>query len=115
VNVGKFEPGNTFGTGRPRGSRNRLSNAFVLDLHAEWERSGPAALKLMAMERPHEFCKLVGMLLPKELQLEQSHVVSDLSDEDLGALIEHARQQILERRAPAMIEDKARDRRKRKE
>jgi hypothetical protein len=53
--------------GRSKGSRNRLGEAFLTDLHAEWERSGAEALRKCATDDPTAFCKLVGNLLPKEI------------------------------------------------
>ena len=38
------------GSGRKVGTRNKLSEAFLRDLHTEWERSGPTALKVLAVE-----------------------------------------------------------------
>ena len=49
------------------GSRNRLGEAFLIDLHNEWERSGPEALRRCAAEEPAQFCKIVANLLPKEI------------------------------------------------
>ena len=53
--------------GRTRGSRNRLGETFLIDLHNEWERSGPEALRRCAAEEPAQFCKIVANLLPKEI------------------------------------------------
>ena len=53
--------------GRTRGSRNRLGEAFLIDLHNEWERSGPEALRRCAAEESAQFCKIVANLLPKEI------------------------------------------------
>jgi hypothetical protein len=53
--------------GRSKGSRNKLGEAFLTDLHAEWERSGAEALRRCAAEEPAQFCKIVANLLPKEI------------------------------------------------
>ena len=37
---GRFLTGSNGGPGRPRGSRNLLSEDFLRDLHKEWEMSG---------------------------------------------------------------------------
>jgi hypothetical protein len=57
----------TPGSGRKIGVRNKLSDKFLKDLHAEWERSGEAALKILAKEDPASFAKLALGVLPKEL------------------------------------------------
>ena len=65
--TGQFILGHTGSGGRPKGSRNKLSEAFLTDLHAEWERSGPEALRRCAADEPPTFCKIVANLLPKEI------------------------------------------------
>ena len=50
--------------GRGKGTRNKLSEAFLKDLHAEWERSGVATLKILAVENPGMFAALVAKVLP---------------------------------------------------
>jgi hypothetical protein len=38
--------------------RNKLSDKFLKDLHAEWENSGEATLKILAKENPEAFARL---------------------------------------------------------
>ena len=54
------------GSGRQKGTRNRLTESFLKDLHSEWQRSGPAVLKVLAIEDPASFAKLAQGLVPKE-------------------------------------------------
>lgn len=65
---GRFLTGNS-GGGRPKGSRNRLSEAFLNDLHTVWEREGKAAIERTLSERPWEFIRVVASVIPKELDL----------------------------------------------
>jgi len=51
--------------GRQKGVRNKISEAFLRDLHAEWERSGQATLKILAVENPAAFAHLVAKILPQ--------------------------------------------------
>src|SRR6516225_2209335 len=68
MGIGKpFQPGMKKIGGRVKGSRNRISEAFLKDLAAEWEASGAAALRVMAKEECGNFVKVVAALLPKEL------------------------------------------------
>jgi len=76
--------------GRVRGSRNKISEAFLKDLAAEWEVSGPAALKVMAKEEPGNFVKVVAALLPKEFTIDDNRL-KDLPDEELEMLINELR------------------------
>jgi len=67
---GRFLTGSNGGPGRPRGSRNLLSEDFLRDLHKEWERSGNEPLARVARDFPHVFVKVVAGLLPRELHAE---------------------------------------------
>jgi hypothetical protein len=59
-----FEPGRQKTGGRAKGVRNKISEAFLKDLHAEWERSGAATLKILAVENPAALAHLVAKVLP---------------------------------------------------
>jgi hypothetical protein len=66
--TGRFLPGHHAG-GRPRGSRQLLASQFIADLYREWEISGAEALKKVVATDPSTFCKLVGSVLPKDIEL----------------------------------------------
>ena len=51
--------------GRAKGTRNKISEAFLRDLHAEWERSGQATLRILAVEQPAVLAALVAKILPQ--------------------------------------------------
>jgi hypothetical protein len=76
--IGKpFAPGTSGNpSGRPKGSRNRLADAFVSDLAIAWERHGSAALDRCAEEEPGTFVKVIASLLPKTIDLNASLEVS---------------------------------------
>ena len=86
-----FKPGpewNGNAKGRPRGSRNKLSEDFLRDLYDAWTQCGVDALKRAAENKPTEFCKMVAGLMPKEVSVKNE--LSELTDEQLdtlGALI----------------------------
>jgi hypothetical protein len=54
----------TPGSGRQKGVRNKLSEAFLKDLHSEWLRSGPATLKILAIENPAAFAAITAKVIP---------------------------------------------------
>jgi hypothetical protein len=89
--------------GRPSGSRNRLSKQFIDDLLAEWQEHGRKAIKLMRMERPGDFVRVVAGTLPKEFIVE--NVLTEIDDDELDRMIVRLRTEVLEehRQAP-MIE-----------
>jgi hypothetical protein len=55
--------------GRPVGSRNKLANDFVADLHDAWAQYGVAALKATAQADPAKFCQIVANVLPRDFNV----------------------------------------------
>src|SRR5262245_50301744 len=84
----QFKPGQSGNPkGRPRGSRNKLSEEFFRDLCDAWQAFGKSALETMAILYPAEFVRLVASLLPKEPEAITPPVVERLSNAQLDALI----------------------------
>jgi hypothetical protein len=66
----KFKPGQSGNPkGRPKGSRNKLSEAFLSDAMDAWTENGKAALKEMATDKPADFAKMIAGLVPKEMEV----------------------------------------------
>lgn len=80
-----FEKGNKFGTGRPKGSRNKLAEDFLADLSALWNEQGKDCLKLACAENPMKFIEMVADLLPKEATLNVNETLT-LRSESIQAL-----------------------------
>jgi hypothetical protein len=102
--TGRFLTGNN-GGGRPKGSRNKLGEQFLADLHAEWKKSGPAALKAMAENDPSGFVRVVANILPRELDFAlttESELFRDCTD--FLAAYRLARQHIGAEDNPPMID-----------
>ena len=99
MSIGKpFLPGRAKTGGRVKGSRNKISEAFLHDLAAEWETSGPAALKVMAKEDPSGFVKVTAALLPKEFEITQTALM-EIPDEEINELRDELKRRIEQRRA----------------
>jgi hypothetical protein len=55
--------------GRPPGSRNKLSKAFIAELCDDWIKHGSEVIKTVREKRPEAYLKVVVSLLPKHLEL----------------------------------------------
>jgi hypothetical protein len=55
--------------GRPKGSRNAFSVAFIGDLTASWAQHGPDILRKVAVSDPSRFLGVCASVLPKDVAL----------------------------------------------
>lgn len=79
--TGRFVTGN-IGGGRNKGSRNKLGEAFLADMFADWEGHGKAAIVKVREEKPEQYLKVVASILPKELNVKVGEL-DELTDEQL--------------------------------
>ena len=56
-------------SGRPRGSRSKLSESFLCDFHAVWEEEGLQAIRWCARNDPSTFVRVAASLLPHDINL----------------------------------------------
>ena len=61
--------------GRPKGSRNKLAEDFLGDLHEAWQQRGKGAINDLSSD---QLCNVVVKTLPKEMTLEVGETFSDL-------------------------------------
>jgi hypothetical protein len=86
--------------GRPKGSRNKLSEEFFRDLCEAWQAFGKPALETMAMLYPVEFVRVVASLVPRELEATITPVTERMSNAQLEAIIARGLQSGLDPAAP---------------
>ena len=79
-----FEKGNP---GRPKGSKNKLSEDFLRDICEVWDKHGKDALLTVARDEPAKFVQVAASLIPKEMKIETVRRAAELSDDDLAAII----------------------------
>lgn len=60
----KFKLGNPGGPGRPRGSRNKLSEAFIEAVCADFQKHGIAAIEAARAESPLGYVRMIAGLMP---------------------------------------------------
>ncbi len=57
---GHYLPGWRGGPGRPKGSRNRLTEAFLDDLLAEWQKHGRKAIRRLCEQSPVAYMRVMA-------------------------------------------------------
>lgn len=82
-NLPLFKPGQSGNpTGRPKGSRSKLGEAFLSDLLTAWDQRGVDAINCVIGEKPEQFLKVVASLMPRDLNIKVDPL-SDLTDKQL--------------------------------
>ena len=62
----QFKPGNP---GRPKGSRSKLSEAFLKALSDDFEKNGLATVEKVREGKPDVYLNVIGKLMPKLMEL----------------------------------------------
>ena len=67
----QFKSGNK-SNGRPKGARNKFSQAFIKDVAKSWKEHGPQTLELLRKGKPDAYVKTASALIPKDLDVNLS-------------------------------------------
>jgi len=79
----QIKPGQVLNpVGRPKGSRNKLGEAFVEALQSDFNEHGAAAIVKVREEKPDAYLKVIASILPKDVNLNVT-ALDGLSDDDL--------------------------------
>jgi uncharacterized protein DUF5681 len=87
---GRWRPGQSGNPlGRPKGSRNKLSEDFLNAFAQDFERHGAGIIEKVREERPQDYLKIAASLLPKQMEIEagRSRPAYELTDEEILALL----------------------------
>ena len=60
------------GPGRPKGSRNKLSNDFLNALYEDFKEFGAEAICLVREEKTDVYLNIIAKVLPKDIQISGS-------------------------------------------
>ena len=75
--------------GRPRGSRNALSEEVICALLRDFRKHGEKAIAKVRRDQPGVYLKVIALLIPREDKVEHRNRVKELSDEQLEAMVEY--------------------------
>lgn len=71
--------------GRPKGSRHKLTEAFLKDLSQTWADVGAQAIKTVAAEDPATLIRVIASIMPKEAELTvRTLTAKQMSDDELA-------------------------------
>ena len=68
----QFQAGNPGGPGRPKGSKNKLSENFLHALAEDFKKNGKKAIERLCESSPGEYLRIIASMVPKEFLLELS-------------------------------------------
>lgn len=75
--TGRFLPGNSGFNGRPKGSRNKLGEAFIEDFYNDWMEHGKDVIAAVRRDRPQDILRAAVQLMPTELKITKEDNLSD--------------------------------------
>ena len=97
---GRFAPG---WSGNPGGSleatRRSFNKDFLLALAADFKKHGAAAIEKVRKTQPAAYMKICALLVPREMQIEHSGTIKQMSDEQIEAAIAAIKAMMLAARA----------------
>ncbi len=91
--------------GRPKGSRNKVSESFITALSESFDARGVEAINNLITKDPGTYIKVVASLLPK--QVEKVAPLEELSDAQLAAGIAFLQSQLSVNAAPRRLAQEA--------
>ena len=66
----QFKKGSAGGPGRPKGSRNKVSEEFLKVLAADFAEHGKSVIERVRKEDPAVYIRIVAQLVPKGLEIQ---------------------------------------------
>lgn len=80
-------------TGRPKGGRNKLSEAFIRALCSDFEDHGAEVIERVRIESPADYLKVIAKLVPREFSVTDGGF-DDLTSPELTLAISVLRERL---------------------
>jgi len=85
---GQFRPGvSGNAAGNVHRSRHALNADTIREMHAAFRRGGRAAIDKVMKQQPAVFLKLLVLLVPRDMRVEHSGTIKQMSDEQIEEAI----------------------------
>jgi hypothetical protein len=90
-------------TGKPLGSRHKLSEKFLAALHDDFLQHGAGVIEKVRTEFPQTYLQVIARLVPRELHFKAESMVAGMPDETLSEVLTNVTRE-LATRAPAGVD-----------
>ena len=80
-------------------TRRSFNKDFLLALAADFKKHGAAAIEKVRKQQPAAYMKICALLVPREMKLEHSGSVKEMTDQQIDDAIAAIKQMIAEREA----------------
>ena len=68
----QFKAGQSGGPGRPKGSKNKVTEEFLRVLAADFKKHGKSVIERVRKESPEVYIRLAAQLVPKDIDVRHS-------------------------------------------
>jgi hypothetical protein len=72
--------------GRPKGSRNKLGEAFLADLYEDFKAHGPQVIADVRANKPEVYLRVVASILPQQVEV-RVDPLEEMNDAELDRYI----------------------------
>src|SRR5262245_13723588 len=74
--------------GNAQRTRHIFNKAFLEALAADFRKGGPEAIAKVRKQQPAAYMKICALLVPREMQIEHTNRIKQMTDEELEAAVE---------------------------